>query len=132
MSEENVELVRRFYDAFNRHDEDSLKALASPQFRWDPNPDDPERQALRGFEAASDQIHAMWSSLPGLSTEIEETFDVGNHVVAVVQHTATVPGSSSLIERSEAHTWTLEAGTILRLREFPTRKAALEAARSSE
>ena len=132
MSEENAEIVRRFYGAFNQHDEDSLKALLSPQFRWDPNPDDPERQPRRGFEEALDHLHAMWKSLPGLRTEIEETLYEGNDVVAVVHHTATVPGSDSLIERSEAHAWSLEDGTIRRLREFPTRKEALEAAGLSE
>jgi ketosteroid isomerase-like protein len=34
VSQENVEIVRRFYDAFNRRDREDVAALLHPQIEW--------------------------------------------------------------------------------------------------
>ncbi len=132
MSQQNVEIVRQCYSAFNDRRTDAVTDLIDPRFRWEPSPDDPEREPRIGREQTLSFLDAQWKALPGLHTEIEDVIDGEAEVVAVVRHTAVVPGSDAEIERWEAHLWTLRNGRIRSLREFATREQALEAARLSE
>ncbi len=128
MPSENVEIVRRAYAAFNAQRADALVELLSARFRWEPNPDEPERRPREGIEEARAFLDGQWRALPGLHSEVLEILAAGNEVVAVVLHTAVVPGSETPIQRGEAHAWTLEDGEIVRLREFRDREAAVQAA----
>jgi ketosteroid isomerase-like protein len=132
MSQENVDIVRQCYLAFNDRRTDAVTDLIDPQFRWEPGPDDPEREPRVGHEDTLSFLDAQWKALPGLTTEIEDVIDGEADVVVVVRHAAVVPGSDAKIERREAHLWTLRNGRISSLREFATREQALEAAGLSE
>ena len=128
MSQENVEIVRRVYEAFNQRRRDVLAELLEREFLSYPNPDDPEQGARKGYDENVAFIETQWKALPGLHTEIEEAIGAGNDVVALVRHTARVPGSDSQIDRHEAHLWSLREGRVVSLREFATREQAIEAA----
>lgn len=132
MSPENVQIVRQIYAALNDHRLDALPELSDPEFTWYPNPDDPEQEPRVGHDETAAFLETHWKVLPGLHTEIEEAIEAGRDVVTVVRHTARVPDSDSEIERHEAHVWSLRNGKAVRLREFPTRVEALEAARLRE
>jgi len=133
MSQGNVEVVRHVYAAFNDRRLDTLAALLDPgEFRWHPNPEDPEREPRKGYDESVAFLEAQRKALPGLHTEIEEMIDTGSDVVAVVRHTARVPGSDSEIERQEVHVWSLRDGKVQALREYTTREEALKAAGLSE
>jgi ketosteroid isomerase-like protein len=132
MSQENVEIVRKLYAAFNDRRLDAITELWSSEGIWYPNRDDPEQEPRRGCEEVAASWKGLWEALPGVHTEIEETIDAGSDVVAVVRHTARVPDSNSEVERHEAHVWSVEGGMAVRLREYSTRAQALEAAGLSE
>jgi ketosteroid isomerase-like protein len=83
MSQENVELVRRGFDAFNRRDRSAWLALAHPDLEWLPPADWPENTMVRGSEAVWD--FAVRSNEPwekGFSYELIELIDCENDVVA--------------------------------------------------
>lgn len=128
MSQANVELVRQCYSAFNDRRTDAVTDLIDSRFRWEPGPDDPESEPRVGPEQTLGFLDAQWKALPNVHTEMEEVIEGEDEVVAVVHHTAVVPGSDAELERREAHLWTLRNGRISSLREFPTREQALEAA----
>ena len=48
MSEENIEIVRRLYDAWNRRDEEELVALSDPEAEWVNSPTAVEPGTRRG------------------------------------------------------------------------------------
>ena len=132
MSEENVEIVRRVYEAFNHRDTSDLADHFDERFVWYPNPDDPEQDVRRTWAEVVAAMTDLWEGLPGLHTEPEELIDRGDTVIAVVRHSARVAGSDDSVERREAHVLTFRQGKLIRLAEFPSRERALEAAGLSE
>jgi ketosteroid isomerase-like protein len=129
MSEENVELVRRFVDAFNRRDRDAFLALLDPEFEGFPPSEWPESAPVRGREAAWDfalELQEPWQESPG---EITELLEVGNDrtVIGIAQEvrgkTSGVPG--------KLESWaviSLRRARIVRIEWFSDRSEALEAA----
>ena len=66
MSQEDIEVVRRATDAFNRRDRAGWLALCDPAYETVPSPDWPETDPIRGREAAWDfyvEVDESW--LPG-------------------------------------------------------------------
>jgi ketosteroid isomerase-like protein len=84
MSQENVELTHRVYDAFNRRDLDSLLALMDPEVET--------TSRLIGFSGRSyyghSGVRAWWRDLhaifPDFSAEILEVRDPGDFVIVHV------------------------------------------------
>ena len=67
MSQENVEIVRRGLDAYNRHDRTAWLALCDPEYEAVPSADWPETDPISGPEAAWDfyvQADEPWESSP--------------------------------------------------------------------
>jgi ketosteroid isomerase-like protein len=133
MSEENVELVRRAYAAFDRLDMDSLLALVSDDFELDisahPIPD------FSNVGVGRDHLTRFFSTyLAGFSdyklkvAELVLTTD--DRVLALLHDTARL--GDATVERDLAHIWTLDGGTATRLQAFASHEAALEAAGLSE
>ena len=56
MSQENVEIVRRLYDAWNRRDEEELVALGDPEVEWVNSPTAVEPGTRRG----TNELLAVW------------------------------------------------------------------------
>jgi len=71
MSQENVELVRRGFDAFNRRDLDTYKALMDPDVEGIPR-----MVAIEGDYRGHDGIDRWWKELldvfPDFSIEVGE------------------------------------------------------------
>jgi ketosteroid isomerase-like protein len=124
MREENVEIVRRIFDAYNRDDYDAAAALAHPDVVMVPPGDQPPyrgRDALRRWmepDAFLDQ-----------TSEIREITAVGDKVLAEAHGRMT--GAASGIEL-DIDFWTVwwfdPAGLITRCEIHLDRGPALEAA----
>src|ERR671918_1213312 len=84
MSEENVELVRRVYEAYDRGDIESMLALADPppEFEFVPSgvliPD--LSRVQRGPEGLRRLVEAFSSEFDALQVEIHELIDAGDQV----------------------------------------------------
>jgi ketosteroid isomerase-like protein len=133
MSEENVEVVRRFVDAFVRRDRDAFIALLDPEFEGIPPFEWPESAPVRGREAAWDfglELEAPWE-MGGY--EITELIEAGKDG-AVMGGTREVRGRTSGVEVKQ-DAWgvfSFRGGRILRLEWFLDRSEALEAAGLAE
>ena len=128
MSEENVEVVRRVYDAFDRRDLETIAEIISDDFELDisahPIPDFPNTGVGR------DHMFRFFATyLSGFSeyeltvTELLQADDV---VVALVHDKAKL--GDATVERDLAHIWTIDGGRVVRFQAFTTHEAALEAA----
>ena len=133
MSEENVELLRRAFEAFERRDKEAWMALCDAELEIEPVGDWPESPSIRGPEAAWEFFvtgDELWDSSP---YEIAEQVDAGDDQVLVNQR-RHMRGSSSGVEVDYDY-WllaTLRNGKAIRLQWFETRADALEAAGLSE
>jgi ketosteroid isomerase-like protein len=111
MSQENVELVRRAYDAWNAGNFDAASELLSPEMEWQMPPNLPESDTWRS------------------KAEVQDLIDAGDRVVALVRFR----GRSAVTELElqgvsvDAAVWTVRDGKLAKVEMYGGTEAALEA-----
>jgi ketosteroid isomerase-like protein len=133
MSRENVEIVRRLFDAVARRDAATVLSLYDPNVEWDGTRHRwgevmPGEAHWHGHDGLRKFFRAYYETWEDLQNKIEETIDAGDHVVAVVNSRARGRASGVEVEwAGHASVWTILDGKIVRVLWFPTREEALEA-----
>jgi uncharacterized protein len=134
MSQENVEVARRNYDAFNRRDLEGIAADLAPDFEYVTTGFIPGvRGAFRGAEGWREFAGWMWSEFDEPRIDVHNLIEAGDEVL-VAEVTLRGRGKQSGVETGWHvwHVWTWLDGKIVRGQAFSTRQAALEAAGLSE
>ena len=127
MSQENVEVVRRSYDAYLRGDMAAAFASFCPQIEIFDH-DLPDAGKYRGLEGLL-RWQADWeSSWENWRWEPQEYIDAGERVVAVLRVHATGRESGAAVERVDGAVWTLRDGMCIRIDYYGSKGAALKAA----
>ena len=126
MSEENVEVVRRIYEAWLEGR--SARDLIDADVEY-VNPRDAVeggtrrgRQAFAGIRDAYDDVRV----------EPERFIDAGADVVVIARITGTGKGSGVDIDWKQGYIWTVRDGKAVRFRWFTKPEQALEAAGLSD
>ena len=131
MSQENVEIVSRIYDAVARRDVATPFAFYADDIVWDlsnwrPAELDP-RPVYTGHEGVREAWRDRLSAWGEVDFEVEELMEAGDRVVAVIRDRQVGRSSGVPIEASHAAVWTLVDGKVTRLQVFDDRRQALEA-----
>ena len=130
MSEENVEIVRGAYAAFNRGDWDAVFRDADPEIKFTfegaPNPG-PHTGRQAAQARMEDALEAM-----DLSYVLDDLRESGEQVVALIRVTARPKGTRAEIENRVGHVWSLRNGKVNSIHTYPKREQALQAAGLSE
>jgi ketosteroid isomerase-like protein len=126
MSQENVEIVRRVYDALTRGDLDAAFREMHPdvEMKFERAPGAGtlrQREAVKGF------LEDYLSAFDSMVFEPEELLENGDQIVALVTRRARPRGSSGDMVVRNGHIWTVRDGTILSMSSFPDPEKALEA-----
>lgn len=127
MSRENVEIVRRVYDAANRNDWDAAFRDAHPEFEATFQRG-PAAGTHRGRESLQTILLDQRAAFDSWIVEVLEVHESGERVVAIVRSRLRPKGSSAEFEFRNGHIWTIRDGTILSLVGYPSPEDALEAA----
>jgi ketosteroid isomerase-like protein len=136
MSQENVEIVRRMFDAFNEgalNPEDVLEYFTDDiDYRAvEGAPDD--HGPVRGKEALRAYAQDWLDTFDNLRPEPVDLIDAGDDkVIAVIRISGRAKLSGVETDLTYAALYTFRAGKIARGREYWTRAEALEAAGLSE
>jgi ketosteroid isomerase-like protein len=126
MSQENVELVHRSYEAYLRGDLEAALAAFDPEVETYDH-DIPDATVYRGFEGLL-RWQADWErSWESWRWDPEEFIDAGERVVAVLRVHARGRHSGVDLERLDAAVWRLRDRKCVRLDYYGSRKQALEA-----
>jgi ketosteroid isomerase-like protein len=120
MSQENVEIVRRFLSA----EVDEAMSDADPDIVWNPIEELPT-QGHAAVRASLAHWKAEWENYEVVP---EELVDLGDRVVATVRLRGRGRGSGVEIEACFYDLYTLRDGKIVRMDQFTVRAEALEAA----
>jgi ketosteroid isomerase-like protein len=136
MSRENVEIVRRVFDAAARHDAATVLALYDPEVEWD-NSRLPEtsllgRRVTRGHEGLRSLFREWYEAWESFEDDCEELIDAGQHVISVVTRRGRGRASGAETTARRGGVWTLREGKIVRVVWFPSPEDALEAAGARE
>jgi ketosteroid isomerase-like protein len=131
MSEENVEIVRPMYVAFNRRDWDELFRHTDPEITFTyRNPGlTPDAGTRRGREEVVAFAEEYGGAIDRLIWEPQEFFDREDWVVAFVNVHSRPRGGLVV---PNGHLWTIHGGVVLSFESFPRPESALEAAGLSE
>jgi ketosteroid isomerase-like protein len=129
MSQENVEFLRRGYEALHRGDLETFKALSrerlDPEFVfhsvWD-------GRVFKGFEGTQEWISDTREVWENYEQKLEEILDLGENVVVVVRIAGRGGGSGVPVSQDLAVVWTFVGDKAVRARSFTSRAEALEAA----
>jgi ketosteroid isomerase-like protein len=131
MSRENVEIVRRLYEAVHRGDAETVLALYDPDVVWDFS-ESPIGAALElKIYRGHDGLRRWWSewreAWEGYEDSYEDLLDAGDHVVAAIVSRGRGRASGAQVEWTQYGVWSFQAGKIVRVAWFGTREDALEA-----
>ena len=132
MSRENVEIVRRHREAWNRRDLMTLSGLwrSDAEIDWSR-----ARGPLKGVYRGRTEREAFWneffSTFDAVELELSDFRQTGPYVVA--SNTAHMRGRDGIeVMARSTSVYTVENGEITRLRLFQERAEALEAVGLSE
>ena len=138
MSQQNVEIVRRVYEALARRDTDAVLALYDPNVTWDATRGTKlgglvGAGTFHGHKGLSDWTRQWNDAWEDSEWSLDESIDAGENVVALVSAQARGRASGARVEGfMGAGVWTIRNGKIVRVVWFQTREEALEAAGLNE
>jgi ketosteroid isomerase-like protein len=132
MSQENVEMVRRGYEAVNRGDVEGILARMAPQIRYDLSERVFNPAVYEGHDGVRRMIEDMGEVWDDFHLEPLEFIDAGDKVV--VSHLVCGRGKGSGVEVRLPSTivWTFRDGMAVEARMYRERREALEAAGLAE
>ena len=128
MSQENVEVVRRSLDAFQRGDFDAAMEALDPRIEYDLT-HFPDGKVYLGHDGVREAFRIWLGTWEDYRQEVAEVVDLGeDEVVVVLREFGRGKGSGIEVERSTAGVWTLRDGKAVRIRFYAGKADALEAA----
>jgi ketosteroid isomerase-like protein len=119
MTLQNVEIVRRLYDAVARRDTVTVLELYDPDVEWDfsrhPYGHLIGGRVYRGHEGLRSffgELHDAWESV---EWDLVDLFDAGEHVILVVNQRARGRTSGAEVSGSAVGVWTFRKGKVVRV-----------------
>jgi ketosteroid isomerase-like protein len=127
MSAENVEIVRRAYEAFNGANPEAAIELLDPDCEWALPAHFPDAETWRGRDRVAEGLRARAESWESLNIEVHELIDGGDKVVALVRIHGRAPltGLELAGMGVDAHLWTLRNGRAVSVRMYGGTEEAL-------
>jgi ketosteroid isomerase-like protein len=129
MSQEDVEQVRRSFEALERGGVEAILDQIHPEFEMTPPPElAVEPDTYRGHDGLRRYFAAFDGVMENVRFVPDELIDAGDErVVAMVRLVARSPSTDLEFEQSVAQVWTLRDGRAIHLDAYATREEALRA-----
>jgi ketosteroid isomerase-like protein len=131
MSQENVEVIRAMFEAWNRRDFAAAQAAWAPEIVIEMSTDSIIDGTYRGYEGLA-EVMRFWGAFAEFRSDVREARPVGDKVFITVHHFGRGKGSGVDVEMENWQIFTLREGRITRYEVYATREQALEAAGLSE
>ena len=135
MSEENVEVFKRAFDAINRRDADALLSELDSNVEWHSAilmAMGGEQTVYRGHEGVREWLRDLYETLSEFHADYPEIRDLGDRTVAIGRVRGRGTGSEAEIESPHGTVAEFRNGKGIRIRTYLDPKAALEAIGLSE
>lgn len=131
MSQRNVEIIRRMYDAWLAQDLDTVFETFDEDIELNPDPEATwvgVGAVYRGHEGMRSYMAAVYEAFEDYRPEVEELIDVGDRVLTLAIEHGRGRGSGAEVESNRtAHLWIMRSGRAVRLDLYLERDRALEA-----
>ena len=126
MSQENVEVVRRIYDAWDR--EESARDFIAADVEYV----NPSYAVEPGTRRGRKSFSVVRETYEDFELRVERFIDAGEDVVVLAHYTASGRGSRVPVAGEHGYVWTVHDGAAVRFQWFQSHREALEAAGLSE
>jgi ketosteroid isomerase-like protein len=127
MSQENVEIVRRTYQALPNLE--TVRDLYRPDYEMDLTDIAPDIGVVRGFDQNLEALRPYFETFEDFHVEIEEVIHADEEqVVTAVRDGGRMRGRGSEVRNHRVHVWTFRNGRVVRFSSHLDRNQALEAA----
>ena len=130
MSQENVEIVRRVSDAYNRRDVEAMLDELHPEIEWHPwlqTQLGGAATVYRGHQGVRKGIRELEDAFSEIESGQTDIRDLGERVVAIGYLRGRGNESGAMIESAIAWIVEFKSGKVIRVREYLDPKKALEA-----
>ena len=129
MSRENIEVVRRAYEAWNAGDFDAAAELLDPGVEWRMHPSIPETGTYQGIDEVSRRLEDFMQSWEEFRVEVEELIDAGDRVVALTRFSGKSKGLGLELSGAavDAQVWTFRDRRVIQVWMYSGTAEALEA-----
>ena len=129
MSQGNVEIVRRMWDAFLAADFQTALSFYAPDVEWD-GTNLPDGQIGKGHQAILDHVTRWADAWDDWTVEVERVVEAASDQVAVFTREKGRSDSGLTMDERHAELYTLRNRKIVRRQGFSDPRQALEAAKS--
>ena len=126
MSRENVEVVLRCCEAFDRGDYQAALDALHPEIEYELS-HFPEGRVYHGHEGVREAFRIWLGTWEDYRQERDELIDAGDEVVVPTREHGRGKGSGVEIVRATWGVWTMREGKAVRIRFYDTEADALEA-----
>jgi ketosteroid isomerase-like protein len=132
MSQQNVEVVRRIYDAWLAGDYETVVSAYDSEIRLNPDPEASwvgMDEDYLGHEGVRRYLRAVYEAFEDYRPEIEQIIDVGEgRVLTLAVEHGRGRGSGAEVQAARtAHLWTVRGEKAVQIDLFLDRERALEA-----
>ena len=131
MPQENVEIVRRMWDAFLAADFQTALSFYAPDVEWD-GTNLPDGQIGRGHEAILDHVTRWAETWDEWTVEVERVVEAGSDQVILFLRERGRSDSGITMDERHAELYTLKDAKIVRRQGFSDPRQAVDAAGLSE
>jgi ketosteroid isomerase-like protein len=112
---QDVELIRRVLDAWNRRDLEDLLGMCDPGIEFVNSPTAVEPGTRRGFVETTAAFQAQWDVLLDSRQEIERIFDDGDEILTLGSLSRRMPESEARLEQPILMAWQTRDGKLTRM-----------------
>jgi ketosteroid isomerase-like protein len=127
MSNQNVEIVRQAFAAFNCEDIGRILALTHPQLEVEIGPEiSAEPDTYRGHDGMRRYFRTFQDAMDEIRFQPERFWDAGESVVVALLLTAKGRQTSIPVEQRSAGVWTIRDGKVAGVRAYASAAEALE------
>ena len=129
MSRDNVEIVRRAFEAWNSGDPEAAIELLDPDVEWRLPPNFPDADGWHGRDAVVEGLANVTGSWDEFRVDVQELIDAGDRVVALVRFhgRAAITGLDLGGVSVDAQIWTLRDGKAVEVQMYNGSSDALRA-----
>jgi ketosteroid isomerase-like protein len=130
MSQENVRVATRLVEQAAQGGFDAVWELLDPDLAWETSPNLPDAGVYRGRERVrafiEEQWDVVWGGMPRV--DIERAFDCGDNVLLFTRVRGHGSHTGIPLDVQIAQLVTIQGGKVVRVKVFPDRDEALQAA----
>jgi len=131
MSQENVEVIQRMYEAWLEGDTETVYRTFDSDIRVNPDPEASwvgVDEVYRGHEGMRQYMEAVYEAFEEYRPEVEQILDLGDERVLTlaIEHGRGRGSGAEVQSNKTAHLWTLRDGKATQLDLYLDRDRALE------